>query len=140
MDPWITYAILSMVFAGITAVLAKFGLQGINADLGVAIRTAAVFILITAFSVATDKLRDFSLLTGKQLLLLLLSAVTTSLSWIFYYRALKEGPVSYVAAIDKASILVTILFSFLLLKEPVTPKVLAGAGLIFAGMLVLVWK
>ena len=66
--------------------------------------------------------------------------MTTTLSWIFYYRAMKDGPVSYVAAIDKASIIITLGLSFVLLKEPVTPKILVGAGLIFIGMLFLIWK
>ena len=73
-------------------------------------------------------------------MLLVLSGVTTTLSWLFYYRAMKDGLVSYVAAIDKASIVITLILSFVLLKEPVTPKILVGAGLIFVGMLVLVWK
>jgi transporter family protein len=75
-----------------------------------------------------------------QLILLVASGVTTTLSWIFYYRAMKDGLVSYVAAIDKASILITLLLSFLLLKEPVTPKIIVGALLIFVGMIVLVWR
>ena len=80
------------------------------------------------------------LLTGKQTLLLVVSGITTTLSWIFYYRAMKDGLVSYVAAIDKASIVITLILSFILLKEPATPKVLVGGGLIFIGMIVLVWK
>ena len=76
----------------------------------------------------------------RDLLLLAFSGVTTTVSWVFYYRAMKVGPVSYVASIDKASIVVTLVLSFLILREPVTGKVLIGAGLILAGMLVLVWK
>lgn len=140
METWILYAILSMIFAGLTSVLAKYGLQNIHPDLGLGIRTATIFLLITVFVVTTDKLRDFSLLSGKQLLLLIASGITTTFSWIFYYRAMKDGLVSYVAAIDKASIVITLVLSFVLLKEPVSPKVLIGAGLILAGMLVLVWK
>jgi transporter family protein len=140
METWILYAIISMVFAGLTSVLAKYGLQNINSDLGLGIRTVTIFVLITSFNLATNKMKDISLLTQKQLFLLILSGFTTTLSWIFYYRAMKDGLVSYVASIDKASIVITLLLSFLFLKEPITPKILIGAGLIFTGMLVLVWK
>ena len=140
METWIIYAILSMLFAGLTSVLAKFGLQNINPDLGLGIRTTTIFFLIITFNLVTDKLKDLPVLTSKQLTLLICSGVTTTLSWIFYYRAMKDGPVSYVAAIDKASIIITLGLSFVLLKEPVTPKILIGAGLIFIGMLVLIWK
>jgi len=129
-----------MVFAGLTSVLAKYGLQNINPDLGLGIRTTTIFFLIVGFNLITDKLKDWPLLTSRQLILLLLSGVTTTLSWIFYYRAMKDGLVSYVAAIDKASIIITLILSFLLLKEPMTPKIILGGSLIFIGMIVLVWK
>lgn len=140
METWIIYAFLSMIFAGLTSILAKYGLQNINADLALGIRTATIFFIITFFDVATNKLKDLSLLTRKQLILLMLSGVTTTVSWVFYYRAMKDGLVSYVAAIDKGSILITLALSFLLLKEPLTPKVILGAGLIFCGLVVLIWK
>ena len=140
MEKWIIYAIISMVFAGITSVLAKYGLENINSDLGLGIRTATIFVLVTGFVFATDKYRDVNLITSKQLILLIASGLTTTLSWVFYYRAMKEGMVSYVASIDKASIIVTLLLSFALLGEPMTPQILLGGGLILAGMLVLVFK
>ena len=140
METWVIYAILSMVFAGLTSVLAKYGLQNINSDLGLGIRTITIFILITSFSLLTDKWKDFPLLTKKQFALLILSGFTTTFSWVFYYRAMKDGLVSYVASIDKASIVITLLLSFIFLKEPISPKILIGAGLILIGMLVLVWK
>lgn len=140
MQTWIIYAILSMIFAGLTSVLAKYGLQNISADFGLGIRTTIIFLIITAINLVGAKYREFTNLTSLQLTLLIASGITTTLSWIFYYRAMKDGPVSYVASIDKASILITLLLSFLLLKEPVTPKILAGGALILVGMLVLVWK
>lgn len=140
METWILYAIASMVFAGFTSVLAKYGLQNINADLGLGIRTTTIFFLIVIFILTTGKTKGIELITNKQLLLLVASGVTTTLSWIFYYRAMKDGLVSYVAAIDKASIIITLVLSFILLKEPVTAKIICGASLIFIGMLVLVWK
>jgi transporter family protein len=140
MQTWVLYAIISMIFAGLTSVLAKYGLQNINADLGLGIRTTTIFFLITVINLVGERYRDLPLLTTKQTGLLILSGITTTLSWLFYYRAMKDGLVSYVAAIDKASIIITLVLSFILLKEPVTPKIIAGAVLIFAGMLVLVWK
>ena len=140
METWILYALLSMVFAGLTSVLAKYGLQNINSDLGLGIRTTTIFILLFIFILSTNKLQDLPLITNKQFLLLILSGITTTLSWVFYYRAMKTGLVSYVAAIDKASIVITLVLSFILLKEPMTPKIIAGGLLIFCGMLVLIWK
>lgn len=140
MEKWTLYALASMGFAGITSVLAKYGLANINADLGLGIRTTVVFVLITLFNLIGNKYRDVSGITQLQLFFLFVSGITTTLSWVFYYRAMKDGLVSYVAAIDKASIIITLLLSFFLLKEPITPKVLVGAGLIFVGMIVLVWK
>lgn len=140
METWVLYAILSMIFAGLTSVLAKYGLQNINADLGLGIRTTTIFLIIVVINVIGSKFKDISLITGKQAMLLIVSGITTTLSWLFYYRAMKDGPVSYVAAIDKASIVITLVLSFVLLKEPATPKVLIGGGLIFTGMIILVWK
>jgi len=140
MQQWILYAILSMIFAGVTAVLAKYGLQNISADFGLGIRTTVIFIIITIMNVVGARYKEFTALTKFQLWLLIASGVTTTLSWIFYYRAMKDGPVSYVSAIDKASILITLLLSFLLLKEPFTPKIAIGATLILAGMIILIWK
>jgi transporter family protein len=140
METWIIYAILSMIFAGLTSVLAKYGLQNINPDLGLGIRTTTIFFIITLINIVGAKYKDISVLTGKQTMLLVVSGITTTLSWLFYYRAMKDGLVSYVAAIDKASIVITLALSFILLKEPVTPKILVGGSLIFIGMIVLVWK
>lgn len=84
--------------------------------------------------------KEFVNLTGLQLTLLILSEVTTTLSWLFYYRAMKDGLVPYVAVIDKASMLITLLLSFFLLKGPMSPKIIAGAILVTAGLLVLIWK
>jgi transporter family protein len=140
MQTWVLYAILSMVFAGVTAILAKYGLQNISADLGLVIRTAIIFLIVIILNFFGNKYKEVSNLTSLQLCLLLASGITTALSWIFYFRAIKEGTVSYVVAIDKASILITLILSFVLLKEPLTLKVLMGAALILVGMVVLIWK
>ncbi len=140
MQTWIIYAIISMIFAGLTSVLAKYGLQNISADFGLGIRTTVIFVIITVINLIGAKYKEFANLTTLQITLLVGSGITTTLSWIFYYRAMKDGLVSYVAAIDKASIIITLLLSFVLLKEPITPKLLLGGGLILIGMLVLVLK
>jgi bacterial/archaeal transporter family protein len=107
MQTWMLYAILSMLFAGITAVLAKYGLQNVSADFGLAIRTTIIFIIIAAINIVGAKYKEYTNLTSMQLALLIASGICTTLSWIFYYRAIKDGLVSYVTAIDKRSILVT---------------------------------
>ena len=140
MPQWLIYALLATFFAGLTSVLAKFGIKNVNADLGLAIRTAIVFLLVSANALACKASRDVSGLSTKTILFLVLSGVTTTLSWIFYYRAIKIGSVSYIAAIDKGSIVLTILLSVWLLKEPLTPKLLFGAGFILVGMIILIWK
>lgn len=140
MEIWIIYAILSMIFAGMTAILIKYGLEKINPDLGLGIRITVIFFIIAVINIVGEKYKDLSLLTGKQLTFLIVSGVTTTLSWLFYYRAIKEGPVSYVAAIDKGSVVITILLSYFLLKEPLTPKLIIGAALMIGGLLILTWK
>ncbi len=141
MERWIIYAIVSMIFAGMTSVIAKFGMKDLSSDTALAIRTAVVFFIVIAnafvFRNAYTELKQAPL---QNILFLTISGITTSLSWIFYYRAMKEGQVSYVASIDKASIVVTLLLSFLILKEPITPKILIGAGFILTGMVILIWK
>ncbi|MCS7078031.1 MAG: EamA family transporter [Bacteroidia bacterium] len=141
MEKWKWFAIISMVFAGLTSVIAKFGMKNLSSDVALGIRTLVVFIIITGNALLlNDAVTDLKQAPRSNLLFLAVSSITTSLSWIFYYRAMKEGPVSYIASIDKASIVVTLILSFLLLREPVTLKLILGAGLILAGMLVLVSK
>ena len=140
MPTWLLYALLATFFAGLTSVLAKYGISKINSDLGLAIRTITVLIFVGTNLFFIKGFKDIEHLDKKSLLFLILSGCTTALSWIYYYRAMKIGTVSYVAAIDKGSIVITLLLSFLFLKEPMTPKLLAGAGLILAGMIVLIWK
>lgn len=140
MERWIVYALVSMAFAGLTSVIAKYGMKNVSGDAALAVRTSMVFVLIWLNVFAFNRLPQLSLLTKKDVLFLCFSGVTTTLSWVFYYRAMKEGTVSVVASIDKASIVVTLLLSFLILREPVTLKVLLGAGFILTGMFILIWK
>lgn len=141
MERWIIYAIISMLFAGLTSVIAKFGMKDLSSDTALALRTAVVFTIVTANAlILKNAYNELQNAPAKNLIFLAISGITTSVSWIFYYRAMKEGQVSYVASIDKASIVVTLILSFLLLKEPVTAKVLLGAGFIVTGMVILIWK
>jgi len=138
MERPIFYALLSMAFAGVTAVIAKLGMQRISGDAALVVRTSLIFVLVWVNAFALRHTRELELLTRKDLLFLLLSGLTTFLSWLFYYRAVKEGNVSLVATIDKGSVVVAIALSVWLLKEPFTPKLALGAGLVLAGLLVLI--
>lgn len=141
MERWIIYAIISMLFAGLTSVIAKFGMKDLSSDTALAIRTSVVFTIVIANAfILKNAYSELQHAPAKNLIFLAISGITTSFSWIFYYRAMKEGQVSYVASIDKASIVVTLLLSFLILKEPITAKVLLGAGFILTGMVILIWK
>jgi len=140
MKPWITFAILSMIFAGFTSTIAKLGLVGISGELGLAVRTAFVFGLVFLFAAVTVPPAQFATLTATNYLWLGLSGLTTSLSWIFYYKALKDGQVSTIALIDKGSILVAIVMACLFLKEQITLRVGIGGALMLAGIVVIARK
>ncbi len=140
MQQWVLFALLSAFFAALTAIFAKAGLKDVNADLATAIRTTIILFITWGFALFKGTGNQLGNLSKNNWLFLTLSAVATGLSWLFYYRALQMGKAAEVSAIDKGSLVFTIILAFIFLKEPVTPKVLIGAGLIFAGMLVLVWK
>lgn len=129
-----------MIFAGLTSVIAKAGLKNVSSDTGLAVRTSFVFVLIWLNVVAMNQLKDFSNLNTKAVLLLGLSGLTTSISWIFYYKAIKIGNVSEVALIDKASIIITLLLSFFFLQEQITWRIAIGALFIIAGLVILTVK
>lgn len=141
MERWKIYAFAAAAFAGLTSVVAKAGLKTLGADVGLAVRTIFVFsfimlntLLWTGTSKAAVALQSAS---WRSIGLLALSGLTTTLSWVCYYRAMKEGTVSYVSLVDKGSILITIALSVLLLGEPFTWRIAGGAALIIAGLLVL---
>ena len=137
MERWVVYAFLSMLFAGVTAVIAKHGLTGISGDLGMAVRTCFVFVFVLLFAAAVVPARELQALTPTNIAWLAGSAVATALSWIFYYKAIKEGQVSTVALIDKGSVVIAMVLGWLFLQEALTPAKLAGCGLIVAGLLVI---
>ena len=129
-----------MVFAGLTSVIAKMGLKNVSSDTGLAVRTVVVFVLVWANVLAFQSTRDFKNLTKLDIIFLAISGITTSLSWIFYYKAIKIGNVSQVALIDKGSIIITLLLSFIILNEEFTWKIGLGAGFILTGLLILIIK
>jgi transporter family protein len=141
MERWKLYAFAAAVFAGLTAVVAKAGLKTVGADLGLAVRTAFVFVFtMVAVLLLTDTSKAAATLHAagwKTIALLALSALTTTLSWICYYRAMHEGTVSYVSLVDKGSILVTLALSVMILGEPLTWRLVGGAVLVTGGLLVI---
>lgn len=137
---WKLYALLSALFAALTAIFAKIGVKDIPSNLATAIRTTIILILtwgIVLFTHQQNAVKDISRHTW---LFLILSGLATGLSWLFYFKALQQGDVSRVAPIDKLSVVITIIFAFVFLKEPVSPRVIAGALLITAGSLLMLWK
>ena len=141
MQTWLLYALISMFFAGLTAVIAKSGMSELSSDVALSVRTSVVFVIVFINALLFQNIRTVSDASWKSLMFLCISGVTTSFSWIFYYKAIKIGNVSEVALIDKGSIVITLLLSFWILKEPFTVKTLLGAGLIVSGIGVLTfWK
>ena len=140
MDKWISYAFISMLFAGFTSVIAKAGLVGISGELGLVIRTLFVCGFIGLFAVMTVPLSDLNTATHQNFWWLGLSGVTTSFSWIFYYKALKAGDVATVALIDKGSVVVAMLLAWFMLKETITLRMLIGAAFIVVGLFIIARK
>lgn len=140
MEKWVAYAFVSMFFAGFTSVIAKMGLVGISGELGLTIRTVFVFGFVLVFAAWAVPVQELTGVSSRNILWLGLSGVTTSLSWIFYYKALKVGDVATVALIDKGSVVVAMLLAWLLLRELITLRMVMGAALIIAGLLVIAKK
>lgn len=135
---WWWYALLSAVFAALTAVLAKVGIRGVNSDLATAIRTVVILVVAWGIFLARDHPADVWQLSARTWIFLGLSGVATGLSWIFYFKALQLGKVSQVAPVDKLSVALAIVLSVVFLGETLTLKVALGAGLIIGGTLVLI--
>lgn len=137
MNNWVVFAFISMFFAGFTSVIAKKGLAGISGDLGLTIRTCFVFFFMFVYAWFAVPSKDWGLLKQHNWQWLAASAVTTAVSWIFYYKAIKLGEVSTVALIDKGSVVVSVLLACWLLGETLTMPKIIGAVLIGAGLLVM---
>ena len=140
MEKWVIYAFISMAFAGFTSVIAKMGLAGISGELGLTIRTLFVSLFVLGFAAFSVSMQELPAVGRMNLVWLGLSGVTTTISWIFYYKALKVGDVASVALIDKGSVVVAIVLASLLLKEVITLRMMTGAALIVAGLLVIAKK
>lgn len=136
---WLFWAVLSAVFAALTSILAKIGIENVDSTLGTAIRTIVVLIMAWGIVLAQGQHRQIGGINAKSWLFLVLSGFATGLSWLCYYRALKDGPASVVVPVDKLSIVVTVAFSALFLKERLSRRALAGLALIVAGTLLMVF-
>lgn len=134
---WLIYAVLSAVFASLTSVLGKIGIEGINSNLGTAIRSTVVLFMAWGMVFVTGKQKEIRKIEKKELCFISLSGLATGASWICYYRALQEGPASVVVPIDKLSMLVTIAFSWIVFHEKMTKKGAVGVLLITAGTVML---
>ena len=134
---WLACALLSAVFASLTAILGKIGIQGVESNLGTAIRTCVVLVMAWLMVFVKGKQASLRAIGLKSGFFLVLSGLATGGSWLCYYRALQDGQASIVVPIDKLSILVTILFSWLFLKEKLDRKAAAGLGLLVVGTLLL---
>ncbi len=137
---WILYAILSAVFASLTAILSKIGMAGINSNLATAIRTVVVLFMAWLLVIVTGQYRGLGGLTKQNWIFLILSGIATGLSWLFYFRALQMGDASIVVPIDKFSVVLTMVLAFLFLGETPSLKTLLGGALITAGTFVLILK
>ena len=135
---WMILAILSAVFAALTYILAKVGIEGVNANLATAIRTCVVVIMAWGMVFLTDAQGGIGSISRRSWLFLILSGLATGASWLCYYRALQMGDASKVVPIDKLSVVITLVLAFVFLHEKVTAKSIIGCVLITAGTLLMV--
>ena len=138
--PWFYWALLSAVFAALTAIFAKIGIQGIDSDLATLIRTAIIIVVLTAFVWFTGKWSNPFSLSSKTWLFLGLSGLATGASWICYFRALQIGDASKVAPVDKLSLVLVALFAFTFLGERPSLREWTGIAMVASGVLILAIK
>jgi transporter family protein len=136
---WVLYALLSAVFAALTSILGKIGIENMNSNLATAIRTIVVLLLSWGIVFLTGKQHDIANIGHKNLLFLILSGIATGLSWLCYYRALQIGEASKVIPIDKFSVVIGMVLAFVILRESITLKSIIGGALITVGTFVLIW-
>ena len=137
---WFFWALLSAVFAALTAIFAKVGLQGVDSDFATLIRTAMVLVLLAVIVLATGKWSNPLALPGKTLLWLLLSALATGASWLCYFRALQRGPAAQVAPVDKLSVVLVAVFAVAFLHERLAWREWLGVAMIGGGVLLMALK
>ena len=135
---WFVFALLSAVFAALTSILAKVGIEGVNSNLATAIRTVVVLVMAWGMVFVTNTQGGLTDISRKSWLFLILSGLATGASWLCYYRALQIGEASKVVPIDKLSVVITLVLAFVFLHERFTPKSLIGCLLIGVGTLLLV--
>ena len=135
---WFIFALLSAVFAALTSILAKVGINGVNSNLATAIRTVVVVIMAWGMVFLTNAQNGLSGISRKSWLFLILSGLATGASWLCYYKALQIGEASKVVPIDKLSVVITLILAFVFLHETFTTKSLIGCILIGAGTLIMV--
>ncbi len=135
---WFVFALLSAVFAALTSILAKVGIEGVNSNLATAIRTVVVVVMAWGMVFLTNAQNEISQIGKKSWIFLILSGLATGASWLCYYRALQMGQASKVVPIDKLSVVITLILAFVFLHEGFTMKSLIGCVLIGAGTLIMV--
>ena len=135
---WFVFALLSAVFAALTSILAKVGIEGVNSNLATAIRTLVVVVMAWGMVFLTNTQAGITEISKKSWLFLILSGLATGASWLCYYRALQIGDASKVVPVDKLSVVITLIFAFVFLHEQFTLKSLIGCILITVGTLVMV--
>ena len=136
---WVVYALLSAFFAALTSIFAKIGIQNINSNLAVAIRTVIVLIMAWGIVFITGKQHEFANIGQRNILFLIFSGIATGLSWLFYFRALQIGEASKVIPIDKLSLVFGMVMAFIILKETITIKTILGGVFITVGTFILIF-
>lgn len=137
---WLFWALLAAGFAALTAIFGKLGVAYVNADFATLLRTLVVVVVLAAIVAATGQAQPLASIGGRTYLFLLLSGVATGLSWLCYYRALKLGPASLVAPVDKLSVVLVAIFGVALLGERLDLRQWCGIAAIGGGVLLLAWK
>ena len=135
---WMIFALLSAIFAALTSILAKVGIEGVNSNLATAIRTMVVVVMAWGMVFLTNSQNGIMEIGRKSWMFLILSGLATGISWLCYYKALQIGEASKVVPIDKLSVVITLVLAFIFLHEKFTPKSLIGCVLIGAGTLLMV--
>lgn len=135
---WFVFALLSAIFAALTSILAKVGIEGVNSNLATAIRTVVVVVMAWGMVFLTNAQGGIVYISKKSWIFLILSGLATGVSWLCYYKALQVGEASKVVPIDKLSVIITLVLAFVFLHEKFTPKSLIGCILIGVGTLVMV--
>lgn len=135
---WLLFAILSSIFAALTSILAKVGIEGVNSNLATAIRTIVVLVMAWGMVFLTNAQTGLNEISRKSWVFLILSGLATGASWLCYYKALQMGEASKVVPIDKLSVVITMILAFIFLHEKFTPKSIVGCVLIAAGTLLMI--